>query len=223
VSEHETALATYLGISARSQEAVVLGMLIDFGVHVVGGDEGSLLVYDEDREDLVWAMTTASDEQAEALLGQRVPLGTGITGLAAATHEVQIGTPGYRLPGSPQGGGGAVPVQNVLAAPMLVDERLIGVITAVSFDPEKHFGPHDARLYAYAASIAAVVVKQHGTITGFEALADGGLSALGDVRGDEAMKDVVASVSRLAMVTDLNAVASLLTAVERIAGAEPAP
>lgn len=223
MSEHETALATFLGISAHGQEAVVLEMLIDFGVHVVGGDEGSLLLYDEDREDLVWAMTTASDEQAEALLGRRVPLGTGVTGLAAATHEVQIGTPSYQLPGSPEGSGGAVPVESVLAAPMLVEEKLVGVITAVSFDREKRFGPDDARLYAYAASIAAVVVKQRGTIAGFEALAGGGLSALGNVRGDTAMKAVVASVSRLAQVTDLTAVASLLAAAEQIAGAEPAP
>jgi len=223
VSEHQTALATYLGISSSGPEADVLEMLIDFGVHVVGGEEGSLLVYDEQAQDLVLAMTTAPEERATRLLGQRLPLGTGLTGLAAATHEVQIGTPTYALPEAREGLGIPKPAESVLAAPMLLDEKLVGVITAVSYDPEKRFGPDDARLYAYAASIAAVVVEQHGTIAGYAAMADEGLSALEDMRGNAAMKSIIASVSRLAKTADLDAVAGMLRAVEQLVGTEPSP
>jgi len=49
----------------------------------------------------------------------------------------------------------------VIAAPMLIGDTLIGVITCVSFKKGKRFGAGDARLYAGLASIAGVVVDQH--------------------------------------------------------------
>jgi transcriptional regulator with GAF, ATPase, and Fis domain len=221
VNEQETALTTYLGIAAEGEESRALRMLIELGVQVVGGDEGSLLLYDEARGDLVFAMTTAPEEQAATLLGKRLQLGTGLTGLAAATQEVQIGTPSYEFPEADGGAGSSTPVQHVLAAPLLIDDKMIGVITAVTFDAERRFGTDDAKLYATAAAIASLVVEQHGRIEAFHALSEKGVAGLADVKANPALAAIIGSVTRLSRVTDLADVARLLELVEAFTGTEP--
>ena len=155
-----TALATYLGVSGSSQEGMILRLLIELGAQVVGAQEGSLLVLDEKRQELVFAMTIGSTSSETALIGQRVPLGKGITGLAAQTHEVQIGAPTFRTRQAKGHSTAANQPQAVLAAPMLIADRLIGVLTAVSFAPDKRFASADALLYGRIAAVAGVVVDQ---------------------------------------------------------------
>jgi GAF domain-containing protein len=132
--------------------------LIETGVQSVGAEEGSLLVLDEETDELRFAMTVGSEEAEKNLLGQRVPLGKGITGLAASTHEVQIGAPTFKdVKQLEQRSAGP---EAVIAAPMLIGDNLVGVITAVSFKKGKRFTSKDALLLARFASIAAIVVDQ---------------------------------------------------------------
>lgn len=146
-------LLMLLAISAETSEEKVFRLLIELGAQVVGAAEGSLLVYDRARNDLVFAMGPAE------LIGQRVPLNQGLTGLAAATREVQIGAPTFVVRQAPSKHDGVGP-QAVIAAPMLVGEELVGVITAVSFDRNKRFSADDGDLYGRIAAVAGVVVEQ---------------------------------------------------------------
>ncbi len=167
------ALATYLGISGSSQEGRILRLLIELGAQVVGAQEGSLLVLDEKRRELVFAMTVGSRSSEQALVGQRVPLGKGITGLAAQTHEVQIGAPIVRTRQARAHASPASQPQAVLAAPMLIADRLIGVLTAVSFAADKRFTSADALLYGRTAAVAGVVVDQGRRLSALAALQRG--------------------------------------------------
>ena len=81
-----TLMGEYLGILPQTSEAEILRLLIQTGAQIVDAEEGSLLVVDEESDDLRFAMTVGSEESEAKLLGQRVPLGKGITGLAATTH-----------------------------------------------------------------------------------------------------------------------------------------
>ena len=166
-----TVLGTYLGISSGAPEEMVLRLLIELGAQFAGAQEGSLLVVDDQRAELVFAMTIGSAASEQTLIGKRVPLGEGLVGLAAQTQEVQIGAPKFDVPGAAERKGteGSAP-KAVLAAPMLIGERLIGVITAVSFDPDKRFGSADATLYGRIATVAGVVVDQHRRLGAVEAL-----------------------------------------------------
>jgi GAF domain-containing protein len=166
-----TVLGTYLGISSGAPEEMVLRLLIELGAQFAGAQEGSLLVVDAERAELVFAMTIGSAASEQTLIGKRVPLGEGLVGLAAQTQEVQIGAPKFDVPGAAdrKGAEGSAP-KAVLAAPMLIGERLIGVITAVSFDPDKRFGSVDAKLYGRIATVAGVVVDQHRRLGAVEAL-----------------------------------------------------
>jgi GAF domain-containing protein len=154
------ALETFLAIGPKSNEEQVLRLLIELGAQFVGASEGSLLVYDAHAKDLVFAMNVGGDEQL--LIGQRVPIGKGLTGLAAVTREVQIGAPTFR--GIKQAEVGEKiddrAPESVIAAPMLIGDELVGVITAVTFEAGKRFTSAQGELYARLSAVAGVVVEQ---------------------------------------------------------------
>ena len=133
----------YFDLDAESPELQVMRLLVELCGQVVGAEEGSLLVVDHTQDpprELIFAMTVGSRQSEETLSGQRVPLGEGLAGIAAVTHEVQIGAPLYD--GVQQAQRGEAPPGQptaVIAAPMLIDDRLVGVITAVSFEAGKRF------------------------------------------------------------------------------------
>src|SRR5438045_9777403 len=138
-------LDIYLAIAPNSREEQMLRLLIELGIHVAGAEEGSILVHDRAKNDLVFAMNIGGDA---SLIGQRVPLNQGITGLAAASREVQIGAPTFDINQVETKKGGP---SSVIAAPMLVDDELIGVLTAVTFASGKRFTEEDGSLYARLA------------------------------------------------------------------------
>ncbi len=192
-----TVLSTYLGIAQESPEEKVLQLLIELGAQFVGVHEGALLVVDEGTGELVFAMTVGHEGLAEALIGQKVPMGKGLVGLAAQTQQVQIGAPTFHLAQEQTIPQTEAPKAEI-AAPLLVNDNLIGVITAVSFKEDKRFSSSDALLYARIASVIAIVIDQRRRLASLQALRDG--KALpGPLREDERLDhEIVAAVSRLA-------------------------
>jgi hypothetical protein len=138
----------------------VLRVLLELSVNVAGAEEGSLLLLDSSSRELVFAMTVGDASSAEALRGQRVPLGKGLAGLAAQTHEVQLGSPTYtevnQAAHRERTGGPAW----TLAAPVLVHDELIGVITAVTFSTDRPLGGAAADLFGRVAAVAGVLLDQ---------------------------------------------------------------
>ncbi len=160
-------LEAYLGIAPKTPQAAVLRVLLELAVQHVGGEEGSLMVLDAKRNQLVFAMTIGDSEKT--LIGQRVPLGKGLSGLAAVTREVQIGAPTFKdVKQRKRADSASGQPTAVIAAPMLIRDEVVGVITAVSFDEQKRFTPADASLYAKTAAIAAVVVDQQRRLQDLE-------------------------------------------------------
>lgn len=140
----------------------VLGELIRIGLSVLGADQGSLLLVDEKGEKLRFAMVRSrvgGEEMARMegeLIGKSVPIGEGLTGMAALTRDVQTATRtesdwfySVKGDGTPHA---------VLAAPMLIGDELVGVVTAVSFDGEKSFSAEDCVRYGHFANVAAAVL-----------------------------------------------------------------
>jgi GAF domain-containing protein len=184
-------LEAYLGVSHLSSEDAVFRLLVELGAQFVGADEGSLLVLDEAKQELVFAMTVGNSASEQNLLGQRVPLGKGITGLAAQTHEVQIGAPIFRDVDQPE------TPKSVLAAPMLIQDQLVGVITAVSFRPDKRFSSADATLYGRIATALAVLVDQRRKLSIVEALQSGGNIPEAATEAERLDRQIVAAVTQL--------------------------
>jgi len=73
-------LSRFLGILPSTPEEKILRMLIELGCEVVGGQEGSLLVYDKDADVLRFAMTVGDPARgrrdADAIAGSQRGRGT---------------------------------------------------------------------------------------------------------------------------------------------------
>lgn len=212
-------LSAYLGIMPRTPEAAVLRLLVELAVQYVGGDEGSLVVPDPRKNRLVFAMTTGESEKT--LIGQQVPLGKGLTGLAAVTREVQIGAPTFKdIKQRKRAGSTDGQPTAVIAAPMLIRDELVGVITAVSFDPRKRFTATDASLYAKVASVAAVIVDQHRRLRDLENLHQTRRPLKPISREDRGEAEIIDCVARLVRQRprNLRDIRLLLGAVDSLCG-----
>jgi GAF domain-containing protein len=208
-------LLTYAAVYPGSPEETTLRLLVDVARRIVGADEGSLLVLDAAARELIFAMTTGSRSSEETLIGQRVPLGAGITGLAVHTKEVQTGAPTYKdikqtVELEARGG-----PQTVIAAPMLAGDDVVGAITAVSLRSDKRFTAADVEFFGEFGAIAGILIRQRQHIDSFDRLA----------AGDEfprhmppAQLQLIRSVSNIARISPdrVEATARLLDAVEAL-------
>jgi len=212
MAQIDSVLSAHLGIAARSTEEKVLRLLIELGAQVIGAEDGSLLVLDEGGKHLVFAMTVKDDEAARAMLGQRVPVGKGITGLAAQTHEVQIGHPTF------SGVQQSREPTMVMAAPMLIDDNLVGVITAITFNPQKRFTADNAKLYGRLAAIAGVVIEQHRRLAAHETLRSGTALHAPHTEQERRERILAAAVGKLAAShpEKLESIARLIGAITEI-------
>ncbi len=210
-------LSRHLAIPGAGMEERALRLILELGTELVGAEEGSLFVVDEEAQELVLTMTVGSTTSEEALRGQRMPLGTGITGLAVLSREVQMGSTKYsdikqskeRDPDQT----GLDPTA-VVAAPLLAGEKVVGAITGVSFLPERRFTAKDAERYARFASIAGVVIDQRRR-----------LQLVAGNQGDEQELVEQRIINRLTRIIDRNphsleAIANLLDAVDAMMSLE---
>lgn len=213
MSGFELLLQRYLSIPTSSESENTLRLLIRMGLLVTGADEGSLLVLDDAAGDLLFAMTIGNEASAATLHGQRVPLGQGITGLAAATLEVQIGAPTYKdVRQSVRLDGATAGPTAVMAAPMMIGERLVGVITAVSFAAGKHFTTQDGKLFGGFAAIAGVLVDQGRRLARLSE------TTTPDDPEDQVRGRIAVSIARIAQTRPeaLTEIATQLASVERL-------
>jgi GAF domain-containing protein len=212
-------MTRYLGLMPATGEDQVLRLIVETGVRAVGADEGSLLVYDPEANDLTFVMTYGNKESESILIGQRVPFGKGLAGLAAETGEVQIGAPRYKDVTQSETMGG---IKAVISAPMMLGDKLIGVITAVSNKDDKRFSMDDGQLYACLATIAALVVNQALMLRARSADADAASLQPAALAADPLAQDVLERVGRL-LQRDTATVRNLARMLEAVEAMAPAP
>lgn len=194
-----------------------LRLAVELGIQTVDADEGSLLVLDETRKDLVFTMTVGDSASEQTLIGQRVPLGSGLTGLAALTGEVQVGTPTYAALRQAEHRAAAGP-RFIIAAPMFAHEQLVGVLTAASFTREQPFTPEHAARFGRVAALAGIVVAAGQREQNQAAIQAGEIAASSPK--DEVQQDIAAAIHRIAHAdeTRLRTVLALLTQIETLSG-----
>ena len=211
-----TTLSHLLGRPALPSDIRIWRTIIEVCSRAVAGEEGSLLIMDDAGESLVFAMTWAATERGSEgiLVGQKVTIGQGITGLAAQTRQVQVGAPIYSgVELSPT----ARP-RNVLAAPMLVADTVVGVITVVRLTSTTAFTANDADLLGKVAALAGLVVwliKQTQSLNDLYAVQGDGRSM--------AEQELTRSVRRLIGLAggDIPRVLNLFHSVENLACSPP--
>ena len=194
----------------QPEDRAVLRVLVALGIAALGADEGSLLVLEPDKNLLTFAMVVRANEgESTPLEGQSIPVGKGLTGLAALTREVQIGAPTYVVGQELRQGSGP---EAVIAAPMLIEDECVGVITAVSYQSGRRFSAKDAALYGQLSTVAAFVVQQRQQLATYKISAKRASTATNSLL----YRDVIGSIDRLLQSSPamLPAVLAILSALE---------
>lgn len=153
--EQRALLETLSTLSGELEIAKVLDAVLNQAVSLMGVTGGELAIYDEKTQELV---VVASHNLGEGSIGTRMKLGEGAMGKVAKTHEPLI-IPYYQEWAGRSGKYTNPAFQSVVAAPLMMGSRVVGVIGAVHSDPRHNFGAEGLRLINLFASQAAVAIE----------------------------------------------------------------
>ena len=128
-------------------------------MELLDAEAGSLLLVDEQHNELVFEVTLGP--AAPDLRGQRLPMNKGIVGAAAQTRRPQIVNEAQQdsrwLRDVDKST--AFSTRTLLAVPMIVKDKVIGVIELINKTTGDSFSPDDQNLLTAFATNAAVAVE----------------------------------------------------------------
>jgi GAF domain-containing protein len=136
----------------------LLEAIVTVARSIFGAKASSILLLDEDTSELVFEAVVGEGE--ESLLGVRFPAGRGIAGWVLATRTPLIledvkSDP--RFAGDVAEGTGFVP-SGLMAAPLLHEERALGVLEVLDRPERAHFSLAEMDLLGLFANQAAIGV-----------------------------------------------------------------
>ena len=155
-SEQKALIETLADLSAELELSKLLDSVLQRTTMLLGVDAGELAIYEEDKKELV---IVASHNMPTDGRGTRQALGEGAMGLVAETHEPLI-IPRYQEWEGRSDKYTASEVQAVMATPLLIGSRLVGVIGSVHSDPGREFSETDLRKLAMFAPQAALAIDK---------------------------------------------------------------
>ncbi len=153
--EQQALLDTLADLSGELELSKLLAAVLRRATTLLGVSGGELAIYDEVHKELE---IVASLDIGVDSTGARLALGEGAMGHVAITHE-PICIPEYQEWLGRSGKYSEVEVHSVMAAPLLIGNRLVGAFACVHDDPARKFGPDDLRLLNLFAPQAAVAIE----------------------------------------------------------------
>jgi PAS domain S-box-containing protein len=154
-SEQRALLATLADLSGKLDLDSLLQSVLERAIGLLDVTGGELAIFEESTQELV---ILASHNMPTDAVGSRMQIGDGAMGRVAETHEPLI-IPRYqewerRSANYTQG-----TIQSVMAAPLMIGNRLVGAIASVHSDPKRIFGQADLRLLNLFAAQAAIAIE----------------------------------------------------------------
>ncbi len=193
-SEEQSALLeTLSALSGELELSKVLDAVLHRAVSLLGVSGGELAIYEEATGDLV---VVASHNLGAESLGTRMKVTEGAMGRVARTREPLV-IPHYQEWAGRSQKYAVSTFQSVLAAPLLIGTRLVGVIAAVHSDPSHPFGEEGLRLISLFASQAAIAIENARLFTAARKRAEEQqalLDTLSDLSGDLELSRVLHAV-----------------------------
>jgi len=155
------ALALIIDITARLNSTLrldeLLKLVMSSAAQLLDGEECSLLLVDETTGDLIFEVSTRADE---GLLGSRVPAGKGIAGWVVDRGEAAIvdnPRDDPRFYDSIDSASG-VETRSLVAVPLKVKDRVIGVVEVINRRGGERFGQKDLELAQALTNQAAIAI-----------------------------------------------------------------
>jgi PAS domain S-box-containing protein len=153
--EHAALLDTMADLSSDLELPRVLQAVLARAVTLLGVTGGEVAIWDEEAEEL---RVAASENIGKDSTGTRLRLGEGAMGAVGESHEPLI-IPSYHEWLGQSAQYADVTVHSVMAAPLLIGQRLVGAIATVHSDPERIFDEEDLRLLNLFAPQAAIAIE----------------------------------------------------------------
>ena len=153
--EQQALLETLRDLSGELELSRVLQGVLDRSVSLLNATGGELATYDEARKDL--EIVAGFNMGADAV-GTRMKFGEGAMGRVAETKQPLV-VPKYHAWEGRSTQYAESPMQTVMASPLLIGKRLMGVIAIASADRARSFGPDDQRLLELFASQSAIAIE----------------------------------------------------------------
>ena len=138
----------------------LLKSIVEAAARIFGAAGASILLIDEQEQVLVFKVAYGAANRD--LVGLKFPLDKGIAGYVAMTGQplaVSDVKQDARFNQEFARGTGYIP-RSILATPLLVDERIIGVMEVLDKIDEASFGMQDMELLAMFAKQAAIAIDQ---------------------------------------------------------------
>ncbi len=154
-NEQQALLDTLKDLSGDLELSRVLQSVLDRSVALLGASGGELGTYDDDRGDL---LIVAGRDMGADSVGTRIPPGEGVMGHVARTQKALLVPDYHKWAGrSPQYL--EIPLRAVMAVPLEIGKRLVGVIANVDTNPTREFNQENQQLLEAFASQAAVAIE----------------------------------------------------------------
>lgn len=144
----------YLTLSPGLEEDELLDTLLNCAQQVVRAEGAALTLYDDRKNVLVFRAATGI--AADKIVGWEVPLTNSQHGIAFRMRQVIASAPINRAIDEVTG----ISYRNVLVAPLVINDEVIGTVSAVNKIAADHFTPQDVEDYAGFAELAAHIVRQ---------------------------------------------------------------
>lgn len=134
--------------------------LLASALAAVGAEDGSLILLDEEKGELVFAVVHG--EARDQLSGYRMPLGEGIAGWVAQNRLPEI----LRDPRNDQRFNPLVDemlgfrTRSIAAVPLLAGDRVLGVIEAINKGSDREFTLQDQDLMMVVAQLASMGISR---------------------------------------------------------------
>lgn len=146
-------------LSSTLDQEVLLKTVLRNAVEILDCEAGSLLLADRQSKELVFRVGLGRG--LEGLANQRMPEDSGIAGRAFRKRETVVvnGMQSATVWSEILDQGVKIPVRSLMAAPMQVKNRVIGVIVVLNHQDGSDFTAEDQAMLSAFASQAAVAVE----------------------------------------------------------------
>jgi PAS domain S-box-containing protein len=153
--EQHAVLASMADLLTQRELSKTLQATLERAVALLGVTGGELAIFDAKAGEFEVA---ASHNVGRDTTGIRLKLGEGAMGLVGKSHEPLI-IPDYHRWMGKSAKYATVPVNSIVAAPLLIGKRLVGAIAIVDANPTRVFGADDLRLLNLFTPQAAIAIE----------------------------------------------------------------
>jgi GAF domain-containing protein len=145
-------------LAAREGYRPLLQSIVEVARAIFGARAASIMLLDGETGELVFEAVTGEGE--ETLVGRRIPAGTGLAGWVAESGQpvvIEDVAADPRFAADQAERTGYVP-KGLMAAPLLLDDRVLGVLNVLDRPERRRFSVAEMELLGLFANQAAVAL-----------------------------------------------------------------